>query len=864
MNEGSWLDQPPPNTTLPTLWQPPGCVTHKYNPTDTATCFAHRRVLFAGDSTIRQVFWAVAQTLDADAAQEAEARAERHADIRFARHNVELEFVWDPFLNGTKVGSELGLFEGDKYYDRNPSRPALMLVGSGLWYSRFETVNSMKKWRNSMDEVVGYMRQGRTTTDVTRQDLLLLAPVPIPAFARLNEARRKTITKELVGEMNQYLQQLSDIHGIDVVWAFSLLTQDLPQVFESSGLHLHRSVVAKQAEILLNLRCNAELPPKYPNDKTCCQKYAAPNAQQWVGLLFVLAVLPVMSYLRSKGGPAPPPAVCCPLLTPGPAESRRVKPAAWLPSERAIHALLVFGMAVVYCFYADRTQVFHKMHKRYTGLSFAALTAAWLAAGCLSVRRSDKPFARSPDQVLSRDQTDEWKGWLQFAILVYHYTGASRVAWIYGLIRVAVASYLFMTGYGHAAFFYKKADYSFRRVAGVLVRLNLLSCVLPYMMRTEYIFYYFAPLVSFWFLVVYATMRLGAQHNGSACFVLGKIAVSALLTATFIRLPGILEAVFAVPHLLAGTEWSVYEFRFRVSLDMFIVHVGMAVAIATIKLGDSSSPYTASFRALCRHALVAAAAALPLFFVFQITRESKFAYNACHPYVSWIPILSFVALRNATQKLRSTYSAVFAWLGRCSLETFTLQFHIWMAADTHGLLNLGFEEDRRWTNFVLVTAVFLFVSSRVASATADLTAWILDGPEASRQLPTTRAGAGDDAKPEGGTATDTTGLFQHFSSLKVRCAAMLVGMWILNLVSCAYLEIGHWILTKTNDRPDCFFPLLFLSFFLSFLSFLLFFPLFFPFSPSFFFPFSLSFFSFLSSFPLSFPFSPTFFFWQCR
>ena len=53
-------------------------------------------------------------------------------------------------------------------------------------------------------------------------------------------------------------------------------------------------------------------------------------------------------------------------------------------------------------------------------------------------------------------------------------------------------------------------------------------------------------------------------------------------------------------------------------------------------------------------------------------------YNMWHPFTSFIPIVCYVILRNCTEQLRSKYLHVFTYMGRVTLETYVLQFHIWM------------------------------------------------------------------------------------------------------------------------------------------------------------------------------------------
>lgn len=286
------------SSIVPTNWQPPGCMMHKYSSNDVSTCLANRRVLFVGDSTIRQIFWSVAKALDPKANP---SLAGKHVDITVEKSDVKLEFIWDPWLNSSRLHTELSSYNDGKTQNEVGNTPALVLMGCGLWYARHENLNGLKMWKDSIDDVVQHMGEGRKTTDMTGSDLLLLSPVTVPAWAKLSGNRKATITPQKITAMNQYLQQLSDFQGIDVIRSWQRMTYNLPQTMESSGIHVVESIVAKQADALLNLRCNAVTATKYPLDNTCCNRYQAPNYIQWLGLLFVLAILPAIIYFRQKG-----------------------------------------------------------------------------------------------------------------------------------------------------------------------------------------------------------------------------------------------------------------------------------------------------------------------------------------------------------------------------------------------------------------------------------------------------------------------------------------------------------------------------------------------------------------------------------
>jgi hypothetical protein len=238
-----------------------------------------------------------------------------------------------------------------------------------------------------------------------------------------------------------------------------------------------------------------------------------------------------------------------------------------------------------------------------------------------------------------------------------------------------------------------------------------------------------------WFLIIYITMAVGSQHNGRTAFLVAKMVMSACLVTWFMREHWLLETFFKILRRVCGIRWSAREWAFRVNLDIWIVYIGMFTALGVIKIREHRLTEHSHWPLALKVALVASCVSLFWFLGFELYQESKFTYNLWHPYISFVPILAFVALRNGNVVLRSASSHVFAFIGRCSLETFIIQYHLWLAADTKGVLLVMPGTQWRPINFVITTIMFVYVSDRMAYATTIITSWICGKP--SSALPTT-------------------------------------------------------------------------------------------------------------------------------
>ena len=224
-------------------------------------------------------------------------------------------------------------------------------------------------------------------------------------------------------------------------------------------------------------------------------------------------------------------------------------------------------------------------------------------------------------------------------------------------------------------------------------------------MNRPYQFYYFVPLITFWFLVVHITLitmpkvttySVDVNPVHYVYLVLKLLALLSVVTVLYMS-EVFFEKIFLTrpwKALFVTTDDSIKDWWFRWKIDRYSVPAGMIFAflyelLKKNNLIDDNSKSSNLFSSnLAIITSLASFVGLCMYFVFSLLCRNKSECNEIHPYISFIPIISFIMLRNLSGRLRSRYSSFFAWIGRISLELFILQYHIWLAADTHGVLVL--------------------------------------------------------------------------------------------------------------------------------------------------------------------------------
>ncbi len=183
---------------------------------------------------------------------------------------------------------------------------------------------------------------------------------------------------------------------------------------------------------------------------------------------------------------------------------------------------------------------------------------------------------------------------------------------------------------------------------------------------------------------------------------------------------------------LGATNGGLWEWYFRTTLDHWSTFFGMLFA--------ANFPITSLFYRklealpplkcwLGKGIIAVGLIGLTSVWIIGPFSQEKFMYNATNAYFGFIPLLTFIYLRNLTPTLRQYSLKLLHEIGKTTLETYLMQHHIWLTSNAKSLLTLvpGWPK----VNMLVVTLIYFYTSRRLYRMTLYLRGMLL--PDSKRQ-----------------------------------------------------------------------------------------------------------------------------------
>ncbi|KAK6497553.1 hypothetical protein TWF481_011958 [Arthrobotrys musiformis] len=736
-NEGRWLESDSsPEDPLRT-WQPLGCRLHNYTRKDITTCLPDRRILFVGDQGIQSLYYATIDKLQPGTSW----AGEQEEDKVFTSDGagaITVEFVWDPYLNSSRLAGELvpwkgGQVKAEYRVDESYHAPALFIVGAGIRFAKkgFDE-NPIRVWREAVDRVALHMRWGDRPTFLGNQDMLMLAPVEHPAWEKLPPGVKKSFTPSVAIDMSRYLNSLATIQGLDIIRAWKVSSDEKVDLVVSNhvynkyhsketkadGVELLSEVAARRVDMLMGLRCNILLKDIGEHiSSDCC---VLPRRVTWLqgfmkgwGLLVALVLRFWRLWydwddsqdeygrkLQNKGK-----TYLVALIH------------NYGPGKEVIRQIWRLAFIFVLCLFADRSPFFYRMERFWSTSKFQKGVLFIVISATLTFRKT----VGSPNSRERKEEAfSEWTGAALAIHLVSSYLGASTDFSTFALIFLSSVKWatdlLPMRNSRAGALYFVKT----------LVDINYVAIPMSFMMNSEYVLYQVPALLSLWFVVTYthAKARMLVYRSPGWRFKKYFIIVATVVVLFGFRSARIQEVIWWLLRVTCGIKWNGTLVKGLIVDHMVTSSLGLAVGWFYV---DVISPLSQSQRV--RYERYAAYSALSASILYCVLKAGGFNWmDEWGQTVSLVKIGGYAAIRLWFMGGAARESGFLVWLGSMQGAVLVMMNHLWLALDGEAVLDLGlWEFDDAGVNWNLVfwTPTFLYLCWIVEDSRETMVRWVL-------------------------------------------------------------------------------------------------------------------------------------------
>ncbi|XP_065651568.1 N-acetylneuraminate 9-O-acetyltransferase isoform X3 [Hydra vulgaris] len=684
---GYWIGQ---------QWQPEGCIMHRYSISEIKVCLQNQKVAFIGDSRIRSVYYELV-----DSIAETVSAGKLHENLRYEDKatNTSIEFYWYPELTDTM---EQLLLEWIKSRGKKPD---VIIMGVATWTIKknlpFLSVDYQEKL-NSLSGIIKLVGQNLSQSKAEKYDHLssrfhherqVIWIQQDPVVEKKLSDSRKTITNKEIDIYNYAAQKILQKTGyVRILKSTALMASGMPEE-TTDGLHYSKFILKYKVDAILNSFCNNYI---YPDDASCCKDLERItklqfNAFSVLGTCVLLWILMVFTrkirQINIKG------------LT-----AEEVKgydsfsTAPWLYSEKmyiVIKNMAKLSGIMLYIFLADSSFLYDKSHKQYSPTAFFVVLAVLFVAGVAFRRKANTSL------VLNDDQIGEFKGWLILVIILYNYTDVQKILPVFVNVRLAFSFLLFLFGFSHYKYFWYSNSFHLYKVCKILAHMNIFCVVVCLIMGHTYQYYLLLPMLSLWFIVIYffmvsfprTTHNIVVNQPISNNWMIAKF--SLMFALVFVvwgneTVCDWLFNLFPFRELFVGSDGTIEQWKYSSSLHRYSVLFGMLTAYIYVTLKryhllDEEEKWLFSNYKLSIGFLIGSICAFLGYQIQAFNCHTKEFCDHTHSLASFIPIVSFVVMRNISARFRSQYSLLFAWIGDMALELFVVHHHIWLANDSFGV-----------------------------------------------------------------------------------------------------------------------------------------------------------------------------------